>query len=90
VADRERAREFLERSLAIRNGGARRPRTHGHSAALATIDAEQGRVDDAIASDREALALAVAPSAIERIRFNSRSTPPAAGHPVEAKAQLDK
>src|SRR5947207_3437092 len=58
--------------------------------ALATIDAEQGRVDDATAADREALALAVAPAAIERIRIQLAVHTAAAGRPVEAKAQLDE
>src|SRR5260370_27976342 len=56
---------------------------------LATIDAEQGRVDNAIASDREALALAVAPSAIERITIQLAVHTAAAGHLEEATAQLD-
>ncbi len=90
LGDRGRAREFLERSLAIRTvtlDGRGRMAT---LRALATIDAEQGRVEDAIASDRDALALAVAPSAIERIRIQLAAHTAAAGHPVEAKAQLDE
>jgi CHAT domain-containing protein len=90
LGDRARAREFLERSLAIRTvtlDGRGRMAT---LRALATIDAEQGRVDDAIASDREALGLAVAPSAIERIRIQLAAHTAAAGRLVEAKAQLDE
>jgi len=90
LGDRERAREFLERSLAIRTVALDGRGRMATLRALATIDAEQGRVDDAIASDREALALAVAPSAIERIRIQLAVHTAAAGHPVEAKAQLDE
>ncbi|MGH8275504.1 MAG: CHAT domain-containing protein, partial [Steroidobacteraceae bacterium] len=58
--------------------------------ALATIDAEQGRVEDALASDREALSLAVAPSAIARIKIQLAAHTAATGRLVEAKAQLDE
>ena len=90
LGDRERAREFLERALAIRTVALDGRGRMATLRALATIDAEQGRVDDAIASDRQALALAVAPSAIERIRIQLAAHTAAAGHPVEAKAQLDE
>jgi CHAT domain-containing protein len=90
LGDRERAREFLERSLAIRTVALDGRGRMATLRALATIDAEQGRVDDAIASDREALDLAVAPSAIERIRIQLAAHTAAAGHPVEAKSQLDE
>src|SRR4029077_13805161 len=90
LGDRERAREFLERSLAIRTVALDGRGRMATLRALATIEAEQGKVDEAIASDREALALAVAPSAIERIRIQLAAHTAAAGHPVEAKAQLDE
>ncbi|TLZ00788.1 MAG: tetratricopeptide repeat protein, partial [Gammaproteobacteria bacterium] len=90
LGDRERAREFLERSLAIRTVALDGRGRMATLRALATIDAEQGRVDDATAADREALALAVAPAAIERIRIQLAVHTAAAGHPVEAKAQLDE
>jgi CHAT domain-containing protein/tetratricopeptide (TPR) repeat protein len=90
LGDRARAREFLERSLAIRTVALDGRGRMATLRALATIDAEQGRVDDAIASDREALGLAVAPSAIERIRIQLAAHTAAAGHLVEAKAQLDE
>ena len=90
IGDRERAREFLERALPIRTvalDGRGRMTT---LRALATIYAEQERVKDAVASDREALSLAVAPSAIDRIRIQLAAHTAAAGHPEEAKAQLDE
>jgi CHAT domain-containing protein len=90
LGDRARAREFLERSLAIRTVALDGRGRMATLRALATIDAEQGRVDDAIGSDREALGLAVAPSAIERIRIQLAAHTAAAGHLVEAKAQLDE
>ena len=90
LGDRTRAREFLERSLAIRTVALDGRGRMATLRALATIDAEQGRVDDAIGSDREALGLAVAPSAIERIRIQLAAHTAVAGHLVEAKAQLDE
>ena len=90
LGDRTRAREFLERSLAIRTVALDGRGRMATLRALATIDAEQGRVDDAIASDREALGLAVAPSAIERIRIQLAAHTAAAGRLVEAKEQLDE
>jgi CHAT domain-containing protein len=90
LGDRTRAREFLERALAIRTVALDGRGRMATLRALATIDAEQGRVDDAIASDREALGLAVAPSAIERIRIQLAAHTAAAGHLVEAQAQLDE
>jgi CHAT domain-containing protein/tetratricopeptide (TPR) repeat protein len=89
LGDRERAREFLERSLAIRTPALDGRGRMATLRALATIDAEQRRVDEAIASDREALGLAVAPSAIARIRIQLAAHTAAAGQLVEAKAQLD-
>ena len=90
LGDRERAREFLERSLAIRTVALDGRGRMASLRALATIDAEQGRVEQAIASDREALGLAIAPSAIARIRIQLAAHTAAAGRPVEAKAQLDE
>ena len=90
LGDRERAREFLERSLAIRTVALDGRGRMATLRALATIDAEQGRVDEAIAFDREALGLAVAPSAIERIRIQLAMHAAAAGHPQEGEAQLDE
>ncbi|TLY85873.1 MAG: CHAT domain-containing protein [Gammaproteobacteria bacterium] len=90
LGDRTRARGFLERARAIRTVALDGRGRMATLRALATIDAEQGRVDDAIASDREALGLAVDPSAIERIRIQLAAHTAAAGHRVEAKAQLDE
>ena len=90
LGDRTRARGFLERALAIRTVALDGRGRMATLRALATIDAEQGRVDDAIASDREALGLAVAPSAIERIRIQLAVHTAAAGRFEEARAQLDE
>src|SRR5256886_16047800 len=90
LGDRTRAREFLERALAIRTVALDGRGRMATLRALATIDAEQGRVDDAMAADREALALAVAPAAIERIRIQLAVHTAAAGRFEEARAQLDE
>ena len=90
LGDRERAREFLERSLAIRTVALDGRGRMATLRALATIDAEEGRVDNAMASDRAALGLAVAPSAIARIRIQLAVHTAAAGRFEEARAQLDE
>jgi len=90
LGDRQRAREFLERSLAIRTVALDGRGRMASLRALATIDAEQGRVEQALASDREALGLAIAPSAIARIKIQQAAHTAAAGRPVEAKALLDE
>ena len=90
LGDRARAREFLERSLAIRTVALDGRGRMATLRALATIDAEQGRVENAIAFDREALSLAVAPSAVARIRVHLAAHTAAAGRLTEAKAQLDE
>jgi CHAT domain-containing protein/tetratricopeptide (TPR) repeat protein len=89
LGDRQRAREFLERSLAIRTVALDGRGRMASLRALATIDAEQGRVKQALASDSEALGLAIAPSAIARIKIQQAAHTAAAGRPVEAKALLD-
>ena len=76
LGDRQRAREFLERSLAIRTVALDGRGRMASLRALATIDAEQGRVEQALAADREALELAIAPSALRASRFNRPPTPP--------------
>lgn len=89
LGDRERALQFLERSRAkrVESGDARgRMQT---VRALATVYADQGRLADALASDQEALGLAVAPSALEHIRIQVAVHTAAAGRPGEALAQLD-
>jgi CHAT domain-containing protein len=90
LGDRQRAREFLERSLAIRTVALDGRGRMASLRALATIDAEQGRVEQALAFDREALGLAIAPSAIARIKIQQAAHTAAAGRPAEAKALLDE
>jgi len=90
LGDRQRAREFLERSLAIRTVALDGRGRMASLRALATIDAEQGRVEQALASDREALGLAIAPSAIARIKIQQAAHTAAAGRTAEAKALLDE
>ena len=90
LGDRERARDFLERSLAIRTVAFDGRGRMATLRALATIDAEQGRLDEALARDREALGLAVAPSAIARIGIQLAVHTRDTGRLEEAKAQLDE
>ncbi len=90
LGDRQRAREFLERSLAIRTVALDGRGRMASLRALATIDADQGRVEQALAFDREALGLAIAPSAIARIKIQQAAHTAAAGRPAEAKALLDE
>src|SRR5439155_1529476 len=90
LGDRVRAREFLERSLSIRTVALDGRGRMATLRALATIDAEQGRVENAIAFDREALSLAVAPSAAARIKIQLAAHTAAAGRSTEARAQLDQ
>jgi len=90
LGDRERAREFLERSLAIRTVALDGRGRMSSLRSLATIDAEQGRVEQALAADSEALGLAVAPSAIARIKIQQAVHTAAAGRPGQAKALLDE
>ena len=90
LGDRQRAREFLERSLAIRTVALDRRGRMASLRALANIDAEQGRTEQALAFDREALGLAIAPSAIARIKIQEAAHTATAGRPAEAKALLDE
>jgi CHAT domain-containing protein len=89
LGDRERARSFLEQALAIQTVPLDGRGRMGSLRALAVVDAEQGRMDEAIALDREALALAVAHSSRQRITIQLAVHTAAAGHPEEARAQLD-
>jgi CHAT domain-containing protein/tetratricopeptide (TPR) repeat protein len=90
LGDRVRARQFLERSLAMRTA-ALDPRGRVNTLrALATIDADEGRVAEATAFDQEALSLAVEPTYIQRIRIQLAVHTAASGHPDEARAQLDQ
>ena len=90
LGDRQRARGFLERSLAIRTVALDGRGRMASLRALATIDAEQGRLQEALALDSEASGLAIAPSAIARIRIQQAAHTAAAGHPAEGKALLDE
>jgi CHAT domain-containing protein/tetratricopeptide (TPR) repeat protein len=90
IGDRERAQEFLERALAIRTVALDGRGRMATLRAVATIDAEQGRFDDALAADREALSLALAPAAIAHIRIQLAQHTAAGGHPEDAKVQLDE
>jgi CHAT domain-containing protein/tetratricopeptide (TPR) repeat protein len=90
LGDRQRAREFLERSLAIRTAALDGRGRMASLRALATIDAEQGRVQQALAADREALELAIAPATIARIKIQQAAHTAAAGRPAEAKWLLDE
>jgi len=87
---RERAREFLERSLAIRTVALDRRGRLSSLRALANLDAEQGSVEKALAADREALSLAVTPATIARIEIQLAAHTAAAGRLAEAKARLDE
>ena len=58
--------------------------------ALATIDAEQGRVQQALAADREALDLAIAPATVRRIKIQQAAHTAAAGRLADAKRLIDE
>ncbi len=90
LGDRQRAREFLERSLAIRTTALDGRGRMASLRALATIDAEQSRVQEALVADREALELAIAPATIARIKIQQAAHTAAADRPVEAKWLLDE
>ncbi len=89
LGDRERAREFLERSLIIRTAALDVRGRVTSLRALAAVSADQGRMDEAVAADREALGLAEAPSSMQRIRIQLAAHTAAAGYLEDAKAQLD-
>src|SRR5207302_10864971 len=84
LGDRDRAREFLDRSLSIRTVALDGRGRMATLRALANIDAEQGRVESAIAFDREALTLSVAPSAAARIKVQLAAHTAAAGRLTDA------
>ncbi|MGO9803642.1 MAG: CHAT domain-containing protein [Steroidobacteraceae bacterium] len=85
---RDRAREFLEHALAIRTVAVDGRGRMTTLRALANIDADEGRLDEALAYDREALTLAVGPSSIGRIRIQLAVHTAAAGRSEEAIGQL--
>ena len=90
IGDKDRARGFLERALAIRSAALDGRGRMATLRALATIDAEQGRIEAALAADDEALGLAIAPAAIARIRIQRAAHVASAGRLEEAKAGLDQ
>lgn len=89
LGDPELARTFLKLSLAIRTVELDRRGRMQTLRALATVDADAGSVDEAIAYDQEAMRLAIAPASIERITMQLAVHTAAAGHLEEARSQLD-
>ena len=89
LGDPERARGFLERSLGIRSVALDGRGRMDTLRALARVDAEQGKLEQAVAFDREALALAVDPLATESIRVQLASHAAAAGHGEEGMSLLN-
>lgn len=91
LGDLELARKFLEDSLAIRTAKLDSRGRLTSLRALASLYADRGETDKALADDRQALTLAVAPSAIARIRIQLAVHTAAAGREQwkEAKTQLD-
>lgn len=90
IGDHSRARQFLERSLAIRTVALDRRGRVATLRSLASVDAEQGMLTQALALDSEALGLAVAPSAIARIRIQTAVHTASAGRFAEADALLNE
>jgi CHAT domain-containing protein/tetratricopeptide (TPR) repeat protein len=86
------AQHFLEESLAIRTAKLDSRGRLASLRALASLYADQGEMDKALAKDQEALNLAVAPSAIARLKIQLAVHTAAAGreHWKAAKAQLDE
>jgi CHAT domain-containing protein len=90
LGDEDRAHEFLERSLIIRTAALDGRGRFATLRELATVDAAQDRFADALSTDREALALAAAPSSIMRIKIQLAVHTAAAGQLAVAKGQLDE
>jgi CHAT domain-containing protein/tetratricopeptide (TPR) repeat protein len=90
LGDRERARRFLEPALEIRTVALDRRGRTATLRALATLDADEGRLQDALTADREALQLALAPSTAQRIRVQLAAHLAAAGDSDEARRMLDQ
>ena len=90
LGDRQRARDFLERSLVIRTVALDSRGRLASLHALATLYGDLGEVKKALASDREALSLAVAPSTIARLKVQLAAHTASAGDLTDAKAQLDE
>ena len=90
LGDPERARDFLERSLAIRTVALDGRGRMDTLRALARVDVNQGNLEEAIGYDREALTLAVDPLASESIRVQLATHAASAGHLEEAQSLLDE
>jgi CHAT domain-containing protein len=90
LGDPERARDFLERSLVIRTAALDGRARMDSLRALAIVDAGEGRVEEAIRYDREALTLAVDPLASEGIRVLLAAHTASIGRLSEAKSMLDE
>jgi CHAT domain-containing protein len=90
IGDRDRARQFLERALVIRTVAFDARGRMSTLRALANVDAEQGRVEQALSFDAEALQLAVAPSALARIRIQTAMHTAQAGRLEEALARVSE
>ncbi len=90
LGDRERARGYLERSLQIRTlalDGRGRAVT---LRALATVRAEEGQPEEALALEREALGLSLSPAAASATRIQMAVHTAALGRLAEARSQLDE
>ena len=89
LGDPARAREFLERSLQIRTVALDGRGRMDTLRELAEVDAEEGRLEQAVGLDREALTLAVDPLASESITVQLAAHTAAAGQLEAAKGLLD-
>ena len=89
LGDPERAWGYLERALAIRTAALDGRGRLATLRALASIEAGDGRAEHALELDREALALALAPTSVRGLRIQIAAHTAAAGHAEEARAQLD-
>jgi CHAT domain-containing protein/tetratricopeptide (TPR) repeat protein len=90
LGDPPSAQHWLERALAIQSVALDGRGRMVTLRALATVEAEQRQLDRAIAYDREALALAIAPTSLALIRIQLAVHTGAAGQLPEARAQLDE
>jgi len=90
IGDRDRARQFLERALAIRSAAFDSRGRMSTLRALANVDAEQGKLEQALTFDAEALKLAVPPPALARIRIQTAVHTAQAGRLEEARARLSE
>jgi CHAT domain-containing protein len=89
LGDPERARGFLERSLTIRTVALDGRGRMDTLRALARVDVNQAKLEEAIGYDHEALTLAVDPLASESIRVQLAMHMASAGHLEEAQSLLD-